>query len=115
MPTRSALLSTTIAILLIVVTSTMAFSQEKSPPSRNFDYWQPDWMVRELWGPGRMPKSMMVRLLRHTTFIQFGVPAEYAGATSTVQASEETIAAGGKLYARHCAMRSPPRQHCWPI
>ena len=36
-----------------------ALSQDKQSVSRGFDYWQPDWMVRELWGGGRMPKGMM--------------------------------------------------------
>ena len=72
-------------------------------PRSGFDYWQPDWMVRELWGPGRMPRSMQVRLLRHTTYMQFGVPAGYAGASSTVPPGPETIRAGARLYAEHCA------------
>jgi len=59
-------------------------------------------MVRELWGPGTMPKGMMVRLLRHTTFMQYGVPKEYQGAQSNVPSGSETITAGGKLYANHC-------------
>jgi mono/diheme cytochrome c family protein len=50
-----------------------------------------------------MPKSMMARLLRHTTYIQFGVPNEYAGASSTVQPGKDTIGAGAKLYAQHCS------------
>jgi mono/diheme cytochrome c family protein len=89
-------------LLLLLVTATSASAQGR-PPVRGFDYWQPDWMVRELWGPGRMPKSMMARLLRHSTYIQFGVPQAYAGATSTVPASPEVIAEGRKLYAEHCA------------
>lgn len=78
----------------------VALSQ--SAPQRGFDYWQPDWMVRELWGPGRMPKSMMVRLLRHTTYINLGVPEAYVGAKSTVMANPQTLVAGGALYAKHC-------------
>jgi mono/diheme cytochrome c family protein len=35
--------------------------------------------------------------------MQFGVPNEYASATSTVRSGKETIAAGAKLYAQHCA------------
>jgi hypothetical protein len=42
-----------------------AQSQQSSPSG--FDYWQPEWMTRQLWGAGHMPKSMMARLLRHTT------------------------------------------------
>jgi mono/diheme cytochrome c family protein len=75
----------------------------KPAQSRGFDYWQPDWMIRELWGPGRMPKSVMVRLLRHTTYMQYGVPIEYQEAKSTVKPDAATLAAGGRLYAQHCA------------
>ena len=78
-------------------------SQTKQPASRGFDYWQPDWMVRELWGPGRIPKGMMVRLLRHTVYMQHGVPKEYAKARSTVSPEPESITDGGKLYGKHCA------------
>lgn len=80
-----------------------AASAQQAKPQRPFDYWQPDWMIRELWGPGRMPKGMMVRLLRHTTYMQLGVPTEYEGATSTVPKTDETVRAGGRLYATHCA------------
>jgi mono/diheme cytochrome c family protein len=78
------------------------WSQDKPAP-RAFDYWQPEWMVRELWGPGNMPKGMMVRLLRHTTFTQYGVAKDYEGARSTVPVSPQSIGAGGKLYAELCA------------
>ncbi len=61
-------------------------------------------MVRELWGPGGMPKGMMVRLLRHTTFMRDGVPKEYEGAKSEASTGPAIIAAGGKLYAEHCAV-----------
>jgi mono/diheme cytochrome c family protein len=81
-----------------------SFSQDRQTPQRGFDYWQPDWMVRELWGPGSMPKGMMVRLLRHTTYMQYGVPKGYEGAKSTVSTGSQTIALGGKLYAEQCAM-----------
>ncbi|MGE0699203.1 MAG: cytochrome c [Hyphomicrobiaceae bacterium] len=75
----------------------------QSHPRPGFDYWQPDWMVRELWGPGRMPKGMMTRLLRHTTYVSYGVPPKYEGAKPTVPASPETTAAGAALYAANCA------------
>jgi mono/diheme cytochrome c family protein len=83
----------------------VAAAQEKkqAPTSRGFDYWQPEWMTRELWGPGRMPKGMMTRLLRHTTYVNLGVPREYEGAHSTVELTPDTIAAGEKLYAQNCS------------
>lgn len=78
-------------------------AQQRAPEKRTFDYWQPDWMVRELWGPGKIPKGMMIRMLRHSVFMQYGVPPEYEGAKSTVATGPDTIAAGGELYAKNCA------------
>lgn len=73
------------------------------PPRAGVDYWQPDWMVRELWGPGRMPKGMMTRLLRHSTYMNYGVPKEYDGARSALRPSREGMEEGGRIYARECA------------
>jgi mono/diheme cytochrome c family protein len=67
------------------------------------DYWQPLWMQRELWGPGNMPPGMRARLLRQSTYMQYGVQKVYEGAKSTVGNSKETIEAGGKLYGERCA------------
>jgi|LNFM01.1.fsa_nt_gb mono/diheme cytochrome c family protein len=92
--------------VFLCVTALEAQSQgaNDAPASapKGFDYWQPDWMVRELWGPGRMPRSMMVRLLRHTTYMQFSVPDAYAGAKSPFAGDPAAIAAGRKLYADKC-------------
>lgn len=93
-----------VALLSPGVVGIAASQEENQAQARQgFDYWQPDWMVRELWGPGQMPKGMVVRLLRHTTYMQFGVPSEYAGAKSTVASGPETVAVGRKLYLEHCA------------
>ena len=63
--------------------STASNAQEQiQQSSPGFDYWQPEWMTRELWGGGHMPKRMMARLLRHTTYVNFGVEKEYEGAQS---------------------------------
>jgi len=99
-----ATLQTLLVTAFLMSVSLASLSQDQhAPPPRGFDYWQPDWMVRELWGPGTMPKGMMVRLLRHTTYMQYGVPKEYQGAKSNVPSGSETITAGGELYANHCA------------
>ena len=98
------------ALLLLVLGSLLtamdfgvgvpAFSQDKQSPRRSFDYWQPDWMIRDLWGPGKIPKGMMIRLLRHTIYMQYGVPKEYAGASSTASSrTTKGIADGAILYA----------------
>jgi len=88
---------------LLLVASPAAEAQDEKPVAPGVDYWQPDWMVRELWGPGHMPRGMMVRLLRHTTFMQYGVPDAYAGKQLTVAKGPETIAAGRSIFARSCA------------
>ncbi len=87
---------------LFLATVAIGQSTEKEAPPPGFDYWQPEWMVRELWGPGRMPKSMMARLLRHTTFVNLGVPKEYEDATSPLTPSPEVIQRGGQVYVEHC-------------
>jgi mono/diheme cytochrome c family protein len=73
---------------------------QPAPPQ--VDYWEPQWMQRELWGPGVMPPGMRARLLRHWTYTQYGVQKQYQGASSTVGASEPAIAAGARLYAANC-------------
>jgi mono/diheme cytochrome c family protein len=50
-----------------------------------------------------MPKGMMTRLLRHTTYMNYGVPTHYDGARSTLAPGPETTARGAKLYAAQCA------------
>jgi mono/diheme cytochrome c family protein len=46
---------------------------------------------------------MMVRLLRHTTYMQYGAPKEYEGAQSTLPKDPQQLADGGRLFAMHCA------------
>ena len=83
--------------------SCAAQGQSQQPSLPGFDYWQPELMTRELWGPGHMPKGVMARLLRQTTYVNLGVQKEYEGAQSTVAGNPEAIADGGKIYAQNCA------------
>lgn len=78
-------------------------AQEEKPIAPGVDYWQPDWMVRELWGPGHMPRGMMVRLLRHTTYMQYGVPKAYEGKQPMAVKGPDAVAAGRALFAQNCA------------
>lgn len=96
-------LITAVGLVASMPAQSQAQSQAKNPVTRGFDYWQPEWMVRELWGPGRMPKGMMVRLLRHTIYMDHGVPKNYSGAKSTIAIEPRSIAEGGKLYGANCA------------
>lgn len=101
---RLALVCALVSSLVGAAAAQQAPKQEppKASPPRSFDYWQPDWMVRELWGPGQMPKGMMVRLLRHTTYMNYGVPKAYEGAVSTLPPTAANLSAGQKLYAAQC-------------
>ena len=67
------------------------------------DYWHPKWMQRELWGPGRMPKGMQVRMLRHWTYVNHGVPKVYENAKSSIPQGPAEVLAGAQLYQKHCA------------
>jgi mono/diheme cytochrome c family protein len=60
-------------------------------------------MQRELWGPGTMPPGMRARLLRHYTFMHFGIQNEYQGAKSTVGNAKEVLEEGAKIYSQRCA------------
>ncbi len=99
----SALAAAAVAGTITVSPLAQQAQAPKSVPRGGADYWQPDWMVKELWGPGRMPKGMMTRLLRHTTYMHYGVPPAYDGAKSTATPGPETTAEGGRLYTQHCA------------
>ena len=92
------------AIAVAALTATAVGQEPRQPPTvPGFDYWQPEWMTRHLWGQGRMPKGLETRLLRHKTFVNLGGAKEYEGMHSTFGQSPDVIAAGYKLYARHCA------------
>lgn len=94
-----------LGLSFVLVGAWPGVGQSPSPTEKEqgVDFWQPLWMQRELWGPGKMPPGMRARLLRHTTYMQYGVQKEYQGAQSTVAPTPETTAVGGRLYAQHCA------------
>ena len=60
-------------------------------------------MMRQLWGPDRMSKGMEVRMKRHNTFMQQGVPEAYRAQHAMTPPSPSAIAEGKDLYERNCA------------
>jgi mono/diheme cytochrome c family protein len=50
-----------------------------------------------------MNQDMRARMQRHWTYMHEGLPAEYAGAKSTVPDAPASVAEGGRLYAKNCA------------
>jgi mono/diheme cytochrome c family protein len=93
------------SLVLVTTIAAGALAQTAAQPSKepSIDYWQPLWMQRELWGPGNMPPGMRARLLRHYTFMHYGIQKEYQGATSTVGDAKEVLEEGAKLYSQMCA------------
>jgi len=92
-----------IALAAVAVAGASAQTTVQRPEEPNVDYWQPLWMQRELWGPGTMPPGMRARLLRHQTFVHYGVQKQYQGAKSTVGNTKEVIEEGSKIYSQNCA------------
>jgi mono/diheme cytochrome c family protein len=91
------------AVAAAALTAAAVGQEPEQPPTvHGFDYWQPEWMTRHLWGPDRMPKGMEIRLLRHKTYMELGGAKLYEGARSNVGQSPIVIAAGRKLYTQHC-------------
>ena len=83
--------------------SDQADAQMHGPNWRHHDFWQPGWMHRRHWGRRGRDAEMQARMRRHWTFMHEGVPREYEAARSTISKTDEVVAAGGKLYAEHCA------------
>jgi mono/diheme cytochrome c family protein len=97
------MVSCTVLGIIFALMSAWPSAAQSTSHEKDVDFWQPLWMQRELWGPGKIPPGMRARLLRHTTYMQYGVQKEYQGARSTVGSTSEVTAAGGELYAQHCA------------
>jgi len=102
-----SVLAATILAVCAIFSSRVGNAQQQPSPSspspKGIDYWQPDWMVRELWGPGKLPKGMVARVLRHSSYMNYGVPPEYEGATSALAPSREAMEQGGRTFARECS------------
>lgn len=82
--------------------SAVATSTDQTPFERH-DPWLPEWMMEEPGGPGPMSPTMMARMLRHAEFLNYGVPAAYEGAKSTVKPTAKIINEGRALYRANCS------------
>ena len=47
-----------------------------------------------------MPPGMRARLLRHYTFMHYGIQKDYQGATSNVGSSKDVIEEGARIYSQ---------------
>ncbi|MFY0610856.1 MAG: c-type cytochrome [Hyphomicrobiaceae bacterium] len=101
-------LGTLVAIIGIAtagqaVISDQADAQMRGPNWRQHDFWQPGGVHRRHWGRRGRDAEMQARMRRHWTFMHEGVPHQYETARSTISKTDKVVAAGGKLYAEHCA------------
>lgn len=55
------------------------------------------------WGWGHMGPGRQMRMQRHWTYMNEGVPAAYRGARSTVEETAQVIEEGKSLYSDNCA------------
>ena len=67
-----------------------------------WDRWNPNWMQRQLWGPGQMGSGMQQRMARHKSFMHEGSPKRYRGAKNPLSTDPKTIADGRILYGKNC-------------
>ncbi|MBE7638697.1 MULTISPECIES: c-type cytochrome [unclassified Sneathiella] len=67
------------------------------------DMWDPNWMQRDMWGPGKMGPGMRQRMERHRVFMHEGIPVAYRGARNSFSSDAKTIGEGRALYRENCA------------
>jgi len=105
---RLAVATCGIAMLAVAVGSVFGFQSAaaQSPDTRTqpccWDRWNPNWMQRDMWGPGQMGPGMRQRMVRHWTFMHQGIPAEYRAARNPLSPDAKTISEGHTLYQENC-------------
>jgi len=106
---RRAVLQLALIITIALAGAWPGAGQSTAPPrtEKDVDFWQPLWMQRELWGPGKMPPGMRARLLRHTTYLQYGAEAVSG---SAINGWRNTTGHRGRRQALCPALCRMPRQ-----
>lgn len=92
-----------ITVGLILVAAIAATAQQHHGRMWGPDRWDPGAMHRDAWYPNHMGEGQRLRILRHWTFMNQGVPQEYRGARNPQTLNAETVAAGAEVYAENCA------------
>ena len=89
--------------LVLSLNGAAAQSPDTQPRPCCWDRWNPDWMQRDMWGPGQMGPGMQQRMARHWTFMHQGIPAAYRAARKPLTPDAKTIGEGRALYQDNCA------------
>lgn len=82
--------------------SAAAQSPETQTQPCCWDRWNPNWMQRDMWGPGHMGPGMQQRMARHWTFMHQGIPTAYSGVRNPLSPDGKTISEGRALYQENC-------------
>ena len=83
-------------------TASIAQEQTQQPSPPGFDYWQPEWMTCELWGPGSRAERRDGALIAANDLRQFRRREGIRGSAVAVTGKPEAISAGATLYAQNC-------------
>lgn len=103
MTARRFLLLAAIGAVLTGIARPNADAQPMHGPMWGQDWWDPGAMHRDSWHPNRMGPGQRMRMFRHWTFMNQGVPLEYRGVRSPISSDTETIATGATIYTENCA------------
>lgn len=92
-----------VAGLVLDLNGAAAQSPDTQTPPCCWDRWNPNWMQRDMWGPGQMGPGMQHRMARHWTFMHQGIPAAYRGARNPLPLDAKILGEGRALYQKNCA------------
>jgi len=93
----------TVAGFVLDLNGAAGQSTDQGPQPGQWDMWDPNWMKREMWGPGNMDPGMRHRMARHWTFMHEGIPASYRDARNPYSPDANIIGEGRALYQENCA------------
>ncbi len=103
-PRKSLVASAMFVLVLVFWFAHVGQAREPMHKDR-MDMWGPNWVHRDRMGGGNWTKGdgHHQRMRRHRTYMQSGVPKEYAGKTNPLTPEPHIIGTGQSLYAQNCA------------
>ena len=99
---RSFLLAA-LGAIFVIIAQPDADAQPRHGPMWGQDWWDPGAMHRDRWNPNHMGPGQRLRMFRHWTFMNQGVPLEYRSVRNPLSPSPETVEGGAAVYAANCA------------
>jgi mono/diheme cytochrome c family protein len=97
---------TLMALVVILIVGAVAYAQNigmMSGQRSRYCRSREQYMGLSMMGGGMMGSGMM-SMVRHRYFMMYGIPLQYRNLRNPVQATEENIKEGGRLYSAQCAL-----------